>query len=237
MSLTIGTGPFGRRPRGRFNFDPPGHVVYVERFPRRVRAELGKQLVIDSDGVVLVHEHGKLPHYAFPASDVRVEAAPEPHADGFVTVAWDVVDVWFEEGEQVEVHPRDPYHRIDTFSTSRHVSVSVDGVQLADSTRARALYETGLPVRWYVPPDDVRRETLEPSDTVTACAYKGTARHWSARVGDRVVADVAWGYGDGVVRREGEPVRGLIAFYDERTDVDVDGVRQDRPETQWSSES
>lgn len=237
MSLTFGTAPFGDRPGGRFNFEPPPHVVYVERFPRRVRAEVGEQVVVDSDAVVLVHEHGKLPHYAFPAGDVRIDGAPEPHADGFVTVGWDAVDAWYEEDERVEVHPRDPYHRIDTFSTSRRVTVSIDGVQLADSTRARALYETGLPVRWYLPPDDVRRDLLQPSDTLTECAYKGTARYWSARIGDAVVADVAWAYGDHAVRREGEPVRGLIAFYDEHVDVDVDGIRQDRPETKWSRAS
>lgn len=234
MSLTIGTGPFGQRPGGRFNFEPPEHVVYVERLPRRVRAELAERIVVDSDRVVLVHESGKLPHYAFPVGDVHVDASPESHADGFVTVAWDAVDAWYEEDERIEVHPRDPYHRIDTLATSRRVTVSLDGVELADSSSAVALYETGLPIRWYLPTGDVRLDLLEPSTTVTECAYKGMARHWSARTGDRLVEDVAWGYGDDVVRRDGAPVLGRIAFYDERVDLDVDGTRQDRPVTPWS---
>lgn len=236
MTLTIGTGPFGRRPAGRFDFDPPDHVVYVERLPRRVRGLVDGKAVVDSENGVLVHETDKLPHYAFPVGDVSVRADSEPHADGYVTVPWDAVDAWYEEDERIEVHPRDPYHRIDTYSTSRRVSVSIDGVVLADSTRAKALYETGLPTRWYLPTEDVRLHLLEPSDTVTQCAYKGTARHWSARLGDRLVADVAWGYGDDVVYREGEPVRGLVAFYNERVDVDVDGAREGRPQTQWSRE-
>lgn len=234
MSLTIGTGPFGQHPAGRFNFEPPEHVVFVDPLRRRVRAERGDQVVVDSDDVVLVHESGKLPHYAFPIADVHVDAAPEPNADGFVTVAWDAADAWYEEDERIEVHPRDPYHRIDTLATSRRVTVSLDGVELATTTRALALHETGLPIRWYLPPDDVHLDLLEPSKTVTECAYKGTARHWSARIGDRVVEDVAWSYGEDAVRQDGEPVQGRIAFYDERVDLDVDGSRRQRPVTQWS---
>lgn len=128
MSLTIGTAPFGQAPAGRFNFEPPDTIAYVEPFPRRVLAQRGRQTV----------ESGHLPHYAFPVADVHIEAEPVEHADGHVTVPWDAVDAWFEEHERVEVHPRDPYHRIDTFSTSRRVTVSLDGVQLADSTRAKA---------------------------------------------------------------------------------------------------
>lgn len=235
MTLTIGTGPFGPHPAGRFDFDPPGHVVYVERLPRRVRGVVDGKAVVDSEDAVLVHETDNLPHYAFPAGDVFLDAEPEPHADGYVTVPWDAVDVWFEEDERIEVHPRDPYHRIDTFSTSRRVTVSIDGVVLAESTRAKALYETGLPTRWYLPREDVRLDLLEPSETATQCAYKGTAQHWSARIRDRLVADVAWGYGHDVVFQEGEPVRGLVAFYNERVDLEVDGTREERPSTKRSS--
>jgi uncharacterized protein (DUF427 family) len=109
----------------------------------------------------------------------------------------------------------------------------VDDTVLAASTRAKALYETGLPVRYYLPRSDVRLDMLEPSETVTECAYKGTARHWSAVVGGNITADVAWSY-EYEVRREGEPVRWRIAFYNERVELDVDGVRQKRPRTIWS---
>jgi uncharacterized protein (DUF427 family) len=233
MSLTIGRGPFGHQPAGRWNFEPPGRVVLVEPFPRRVRAVRAGETVIDSDGVKLVHVSGQLPRYALPAKDVHVESEPHPDVDGHVVVAWDAVDAWFEEDERVFVHPRDPYHRIDTFSTSRRVEVHVNGVTLAASTRVQALYETALPIRYYFPRADVRLDLLQPSETVTECAYKGTARHWSAVVDGRIVTDVGWSYDD-EVRREGEPVRGLIAFYNERVDLDVGGKRQERPRTGWS---
>lgn len=222
MSLTAGRGPFGRKRGGHFDFDAPDHVVYVEDFPRRVRAVIAGRVVIDSDDTVLVHETGALPHYAFPAERADIDADDDPHADGYVTVPWDVVDAWFEEDERVEVHPRDPYHRIDTFSTSRRIRVTIEGVTLAETTRSRALYETGLPDRFYIPSADVDLSLLDPSPTRTECPYKGTARHWSARIDDQLVEDVAWQY-DREVRREAEPVRGYFAFYDDRTTIEVDG--------------
>ena len=112
--------------------------------------------------------------------------------------------------------------------------MSLDGVVVAESTAAKALFETGLPIRYYLPFADVRLEHLVASDTVTQCAYKGTARHWSARVGDTVHPDVAWTYEGDDVQRDAEAVRGRIAFYNERTDIEIDGLEQARPRTPWS---
>jgi uncharacterized protein (DUF427 family) len=232
MTLTMGRGPFGHQPAGTFNFDPPDTVVFVEPLNRRVRGVADGGTVVDSDRVRLVYESRTLPHYAFPAADVSVPGEPEPHADGYVRVAWDAVDAWYEEDEEVFVHPRDPYHRIDTLPTSRRVRVLLGGEVLADSTEARALYETGLPIRYYLPVPDVRQEVLAPSQTVTQCAYKGSARHWSVTTATGLASDVAWTYDEGV-RREAEEVRGRIAFYNERTDIEIDGVAQERPRTPW----
>jgi len=153
--------------------------------------------------------------------------------EGYVTVAWNSLEEWWEEDERVIVHPRDPYHRIDTFAMSRHIRVSLDGQVLADSSRALALFEASLPVRYYLPFRDVRLDHLVASDTVTQCAYKGTASHWSARVGDTVHPDVAWTYEGPDVQRDAEAVRGRICFYNERTDIEVDGMEQARPRTPW----
>ena len=233
MSLTLGRGPLGPNPAGRLNFEVAERVVLVEPLGRRVHAVRHGQTVIDSDDVKLVHESGQLPRYLIPAKHVHVESEPFPDVDDHVVVDWDAVDAWFEEDERVLVHPRDPYHRIDTFGTSRRIEVRVDGTLLASSTRARALYETGLAVRYYLPRADVDWKLLVPSALVTQCAYKGAARHWSAVVDGRSYDDVAWSYED-EVRREGETVRHLVAFYDERVDLDVDGTRMTRVDTPWS---
>ncbi|MEA2932833.1 MAG: hypothetical protein QOI56_1618 [Actinomycetota bacterium] len=234
MTLTMGNGPFGHQPAGILNFDPPAHVTLVEPVPRRIRGFSGGATVVDSDRAMLVHQSRRLPYYAFPREDVSTGGDDEPLVEGYVTVPWDDLDQWLEEEERVIVHPRDPYHRIDTFATARQVTVSLDGHTIAESTEVKALFETGLPVRYYLPFRDVRLEHLVASDTVTWCAYKGRAAHWSAHIGDTVHTDVAWTYEGDEVQRDAEAVRGLICFYNERVDIDVDGLGQARPQTPWA---
>ncbi|MBM7783542.1 DUF427 domain-containing protein [Tenggerimyces flavus] len=117
---------------------------------------------------------------------------------------------------------RDPNHRIEIRPATQRVTVSLDGTVLSDSKQARALYETGLPVRWYLPREDVRMDLLTPTDTSTVCPYKGEARYWSARVGDREVTDVVWSYErDRGLVPEAEDVEGYLSFYDSKVDVVV----------------
>jgi uncharacterized protein (DUF427 family) len=163
----------------------------------------------------------------------RLDPGMEALAD-HVTFSWEQLD-WYEEEEQVYVHARDTAMRVDVLTGSRHVRVELDGVLLAESTRPMLLFETTLPTRYYLPPEDVRRELLEPTATVTRCPYKGTARFWSARVGDRLEPDLAWSYPEPI--RENPRIRGLIAFFDERVDLTVDGELQPRPRTPFSSPS
>jgi uncharacterized protein (DUF427 family) len=132
----------------------------------------------------------------------------------------------------VFVHPRDPYHRVDVVHSSRHVKVVVDGEVVAETTRPRLLFETGLPTRYYIPKLDVRMDLLQPTDSVTACPYKGRARYWSVRVGDRTLKDLVWSYPAPIP--ECPKIEGLLSFYNERVDIYVDGELQPRPKTQWS---
>ena len=141
---------------------------------------------------------------------------------------FEAFDAWYEEDERNVAHPRDPFHRIDTLHSSRHVLVELDGVTLAESTRPCLLFEPPLPVRCYLPREDVRTDLLTPSDTRTACAYKGRASYLSAAGAD----DVAWFYPEPL--REAAEVAGRIAFFDERADVVIDGERRERPVTPWS---
>ncbi len=139
------------------------------------------------------------------------------------------MDGWFEEDEEIFVHPRDPYHRIDVLYSSRHIEVSVDGVKVADSHRPRLLFETNMPTRYYLPKLDVRMDMLAASDTSSACPYKGVASYWSLTSGDVRAQDVAWGYGTPLVAAS--KVTGLVCFYNEKVDITVDGVAQKRPKT------
>jgi uncharacterized protein (DUF427 family) len=156
-----------------------------------------------------------------------------PDISRFVAFYWHRVDHWLEEDEEVFVHPRDPYHRIDVLHSSRHVRVVLGGVTVAESRRPRVLFETGLPVRHYIPKLDVRMELLDPSDTMTRCAYKGRASHFHVKLGDRLVRDAAWSYP--FPNPELFKIQDLICFYDERVDaVVVDGEALPAPQTPWS---
>jgi uncharacterized protein (DUF427 family) len=145
---------------------------------------------------------------------------------------WTAMDAWFEEDEEIYTHPRDPYTRVDILASSRHVRVEIDGVTVAESQNARLLFETGLPTRYYLPKTAVRLDLVEPSETRSHCPYKGTASYYSARIGDEVHEDIAWFYDTPLP--ESQKVAGLVAFYDEKVDTFVDGIRQPRPKTKFA---
>jgi len=123
--------------------------------------------------------------------------APEADRESIkdlIAFRWHKMDGWFEEEEEVFVHARDPYQRVDTILSSRHIQVLVDGVTVADTRRAVLLFETGLPTRYYIPTDDVQMDLLRKTDTQTSCPYKGIASYWSVAIGDKEHKDIVWGY-------------------------------------------
>jgi len=144
-----------------------------------------------------------------------------PPLSGLAAFYLDRFDAWFEEDEPVLGHPRDPFHRVDTRRTSRHVVVRADGETVAESRRAVALFETGLPTRYYLPPADVRLDRLDSSTTTTVCPYKGIATYHDVRVGDAVHADAVWSYHDPLP--EARAVDGYLSFLGQGIEVIVDG--------------
>lgn len=150
---------------------------------------------------------------------------------GHYAFVWKTMDHWFEEDEEVFVHPRDPYTRIDIVASSRHVRVEVDGETVADTTNAFFLFETGLPTRYYIPKTDVRMDLLTETDHVTACPYKGTARYWSVTVDGETHDNLVWGYDAPLP--ESQKILGLVAFYNEKVDIYVDDVLRERPKTKF----
>jgi uncharacterized protein (DUF427 family) len=146
---------------------------------------------------------------------------------GAVRLQWDAMDSWFEEDEEVFTHARDPYRRVDILASSRNVRVEVDGLVLADSGSPRLLFETGVMVRYYLPKPHVRMDLLALAEKVTHCPYKGRAQSWSLRAGDVALENVAWSYPAPLA--ESQKIAGLMAFYNEKVDLFIDGVLQERP--------
>ncbi len=151
---------------------------------------------------------------------------------GTVRFEWDPLR-WFEEDEPIYGHPRNPYSRVDALRSHRHVRVELGGIVLADTTSPVLLFETGLPTRYYIDPTDIAFEHLEPSPTRTLCPYKGvTSGYWSVRVADTTHPDLAWTY-HYPLPAVGQ-IAGLVAFYNEKLDISVDGVALARPRTHFS---
>jgi uncharacterized protein (DUF427 family) len=169
-----------------------------------------------------------------PAAGRRYDQSQIDQLVGKVRFDWDALDAWFEEDEQVFVHPRNPYVRVDALRSSRRVRVEKDGVLLAESDATVMVFETALPTRYYFDRSAVDFSHLIASNTITACPYKGrTTAYWSVRAGESTHADLAWSYDfptAGLL-----PIAGLVAFYDEKVDVLIDGVAQPRPRTHFSS--
>ena len=165
------------------------------------------------------------------AREVGAFRLSDPDLDGSVIVDFTGPDAWYEEDELVVAHPRDPFHRVDARRSRRHVRVELDGELLAESSQPVLVTETHLPARFYLPREDVRAQ-LEPSEHRTWCAYKGEASYWSL-VGSRESGrDLVWSYEQPLP--EATALTGLVAFFDERVDVVLDGERRGRPHTQWS---
>ena len=242
---------------------------HVEPVPRRVRAVVAGQTVLDTTAAKYVWEWAGFPQFYVPLADVRadvlvdegdVEETPRgdvklhglrvgetyrPQAAKVLTAAkvkgldetvrfeWSALDAWYEEDEQVFVHPRNPYTRVDSIRSTRTVRVESHGVVLAETASPVMCFETGLPTRYYINRTDVDFTKLVPTETETACPYKGvTTGYWSAVVDGRTHPDVAWVYD--FPTRDLLPIAGLIAFYNEKVDIFVDGVKLERPDTNFS---
>jgi uncharacterized protein (DUF427 family) len=162
---------------------------------------------------------------------LRYPDSPLEQLRDLVRLDWNAMTEWLEEDEPVYTHPRDPYTRIDILASSRRVRIELDGVPVAESGQPRILFETGLPPRHYLPITDVRMDLLRPSGTQSHCPYKGAASYWSVDTGRSVHQDVAWMYRTPLP--ESQKIAGLVCFYDEKTDVYLDGELQPKPRTQF----
>ncbi len=178
----------------------------VRRSPSR-----GDAAVLD-----IVTERASVPAAAFHHAEPEIEELRDTYS-----FDWDSLDAWFEEDEQVYVHARSPYTRIDVLPSSRHVEVFIDDVKVADSQRPTLLFETGLQTRYYLPKTDVRMDLLTPTDLETACPYKGTASYYDVTIEDSTHENVVWWYPAPL--EESMRIAGLVAFYNEKVHIVVDG--------------
>lgn len=193
--------------------------------------DVRENLLVPTDHTTYCPFKGSASYWTIRVDDVERENAvwgyrdPLPGApplDGHRAFQWDAVDEWWEEAERIGVHPRDPYHRCDVVRSDRRVIVRAGGQVIADSARPAVLFETSLPPRFYLPEADVRMDLLQPSTTRTSCPYKGTtSRYYGVDAGGGPLDDIAWVYDEPHAEVLG--IAGLVAFYSEKVEVEVDG--------------
>ncbi|MBV8711681.1 MAG: DUF427 domain-containing protein [Solirubrobacterales bacterium] len=213
---------------------PPFDELTYYPTARWIRGTHAGNTVVDTRRALLVWEPGKMtPIYAFPAADVSLPADDavrgfdDQDLADYVTVPWDSLDHWYEEDEEVFVHPRDPFVRIDALRSSRHVRVEREGRRLAESDTPVLLFETGLPTRYYLPEADVDGSLLGDSELETGCPYKGFASYRDVVLDGRRYPNLFWYYQHPF--REASEVKGYLAPYNERVELIVDGELQERP--------
>ncbi|HEU5107807.1 MAG TPA: DUF427 domain-containing protein [Micromonosporaceae bacterium] len=203
---------------------PPAPVVGSPLLPHggfRAHTVTGEELSIRAPGWGVGR---RLEGVAFRPAD--------PDLSGYIVLDFDAFDRWLEEDEPVEGHPRDPYHRVDVLRSSRHVRIMLGEKLLAESRRPRLVFETLLPVRFYLPREDVNQRLLRPSSRRTTCPYKGEAVYWSVQLSGYVVEDIAWSYPrpkPGIT-----DLADLLCFFDERVEAVVDGTRRERLPPHWA---
>lgn len=189
--------------------DPPPAPVMDPRYPFALHTTEGTAFDV-------VASTGTLPGAAFQASD--------PDLGGRVLLDFTAFNRWLEEDQEIEGHPRDPFHRVDVRESSRTSRVELNGQLLAETSHPLFVYETLVPVRTYYPRADVDWSVLDASPTRSICPYKGTAAYWSV-TGRPDGSDLAWSY-ETVLPDSGQ-LKDRVCFYDERTDVYVDGEKRE----------
>jgi uncharacterized protein (DUF427 family) len=210
----------GRRARGA----TPAELAEVPFLPHgtfRAHTSAGEELSIRAPGL---GRAGTLEAVAFRPAD--------PDLAGHVVLDFDAFDGWLEEEQPIVGHPPDPFHRVDVRRSSRHVRIMLGEMLLAESRRPWLVFETLLPVRFYLPPEDVNAHLLRPSARRTLCPYKGEAAYWSVQLSAYVVEDIAWSYVNPMPAVA--DLADLMCFFDERVETVVDGTLRERPLTLWA---
>jgi uncharacterized protein (DUF427 family) len=217
----------------------PGQAVPGYVFPR---ADVREDLLRPTSAPTHGRHQGAGKFY-----DVEVDGALYPALafeydveglEGHIAIDWmrreePGVEHWYEEAEEIFRHPRDPYKRVDPIPSDRHVEVFVDGLKIADTQRPVLLFETRLPIRYYIPAEDIDFTHLVETDLSSTCPYKGDARYWSVQTPERLRENIVWAYADPV--RAAAPIKDHLALYNEVVDIVVEGVPLQRPESEFTA--
>lgn len=205
-------------------------------------ADVRQDLLVGTDHSTHCPFKGDAAYWTVKVGDRAAENAvwtyPTPYGEvaelkDYVSFYWDRMDHWYEEDEEVFVHPRDPNVRLDVLDSSRPVRITVAGQIVAESTKARMLFETGLPTRYYLPRDDLRMNLLQSSERHSDCPYKGRADYWHLNLNGETIEDLVWSYPAPLAEVAG--IKDYLCFFNERVEaIEVAGQVMETPVNKWS---
>ncbi|MBB2201839.1 DUF427 domain-containing protein [Gluconacetobacter tumulisoli] len=201
------------------------HFLPIYFFPA---GDVDPSLLKPSEAIVDLPELGRIDRVWDVVSDGEEATAaawsgdfppdtPWAALSGYIGLEFRAFSRWMEEGEEVFVHPRDPYARIEILDGDERIDVEAGGILAASSARPRLVIETHLPVRYYLPKADVRMDHLTPSALRTRCPYKGEASYWNLVTEKGTIENIAWSYETPIP--EMSRIGGMICFYADRVDA------------------
>ena len=167
-----------------------------------------------------------------PGAAIRYLDSPIEELRDLVRLDWDAMSEWLEEDEVVYTHPRDPYtqgrhpRRARGMSGSRSTASS-SATRTSRGCCSRPGCRPATTCRW-------------PTSGWTCFGGRRQCRSAPTRAPPRtgrsrprnsIKPDIAWIYRTPLP--ESQKIAGLVSFYDERADVYVDGVLQDRPRSRF----
>lgn len=107
-------------------------------------------------------------------------------------------------------------HTLYFEDTPKRVRAVFGGETVADSRRARLLFETAIMPVHYFPKEDVRMDLLTATDHTTHCPFKGDANYWTIKAGNAEAENAAWAYAE--PKPESTWLDGYIALYFDKMD-------------------
>lgn len=109
--------------------------------------------------------------------------------------------------ESVWDYPRPP--RLE--ASNKHIQIIFNAATIVDTTNAYRVLETSHPPTYYLPPDDIQMQYLQPSARQTFCEWKGSGSYYNVVVGDQILTDVAWYYANPTPQFQA--IQNYVAFY------------------------
>ncbi len=199
MTLTLGTGPLapGAPDTANYTLDGPQHKLLFTAFPRRIRATLAGQTIVDSERAMLLHESNIFPVLYFPTDDVSTDLLTKTDHSIHCPFKGDASYWTVSVGDTVADNAVWGYET---------------PIESASWLQGYVAIEWNRMDHWYDEDDEIFGHIRDPYHRVDA---RPTSRHYQVHIDGHLVADTTNAF---VISETGVPNRIYIPATDVRTD-------------------